>query len=281
MKDRFLKVFSLLSALCVLGGLAFGQSAIPSTVSFPAGTVGAAEAGTLATVFTNTSPVTITSLTVTVTGGSSGDYSVTTSPSTNCGGSLTAGSACTITVTFTPGGFGARNSTLAIAWTGTASTPFTVFLAGTGIASSAGAAAQTLVVATAYTNATTSFTSVPGLAFAIAAGQSLTATCDLVWQGSATTTGPDYQFTGPATGSPVVAAGMQSAVTATTQQNHAAVAFSSAMANTGTITATTNFVDRVVIGVINGTVAGTVQLQAAANGSGTLTIQPGSYCLVK
>jgi hypothetical protein len=71
---------------------------------------------------------------------------------------------------------------------------------------------------------------------------------------------------------------MDTSVTASTYLVSAVTAFGSPMANTGTITATTNFPDVITIGVVNGANAGTVQLQAAANGSGTLTIQPGSHC---
>lgn len=43
----------------------------------------------------------------------------------------------------------------------------------------------------------------------------------------------------------------------------------------------TNFTDTLDIQVNNGTTQGTVQLQAAANGAGTLTIQPGASCIVQ
>lgn len=132
----------------------------------------------------------------------------------------------------------------------------------------------------AYTNATTGFTSVTGLAFPVAASTNYTAHCNIVWQGSAGTTGPKYQFTGP--GSPTaVGLGMHSTVTATTFITAAAVAFSSPVANSGTVTTATNFEDQLDLMVLNGTNAGTVQLQAAANGAGTLTIQPGSSCQVQ
>jgi hypothetical protein len=135
---------------------------------------------------------------------------------------------------------------------------------------------QTL--STAYTNATTTFSSVPGMLFPVHAGVSYTLRCDLIWQGSATTTGPKYQFTGP--GSPTaVASNAISAITASTYAQVSATAFSTSMPNTGTITATTNFHDIVTLGLVNGANTGTVQLQAAANGSGTLTIQPGSFCV--
>lgn len=131
----------------------------------------------------------------------------------------------------------------------------------------------------AYTNATTTFSNVTGLAFPIAASQNYHMVCRITWQGSAGTTGPKYQFTGP--GSPTaVAVGLNSPITAATAANASAVAFSSPVANAGTITTATNFTDTVDVAVVNGTTAGTVQLQAAANGVGTLTIQPGSSCSV-
>lgn len=131
-----------------------------------------------------------------------------------------------------------------------------------------------------YTNATTTFSNVTGLALPVAASQSYHLTCRITWQGSAGTTGPKYQFTGPAAPTAVVV-GMNSVVTATTVINASAVAFSSAVANTGTVTTATNFTDDIDIAVINGTTAGTVQLQAAANGAGTLTIATGSYCIAQ
>jgi hypothetical protein len=111
----------------------------------------------------------------------------------------------------------------------------------------------------------------------VAAGANYYVECEIVWQGSANTTGAKYQWTGPSAPSAVVS-GASFGITATTGGNAAAVAFSSAMANTGTITTATNFHDVVRFALINGVNAGTVQLQAAANGVGTLTIQPGSAC---
>lgn len=130
--------------LTILAGLIFSafslqppvllraQSSAPGSLTFPAGVVGVAESGTLTSTFTNTSSVTITSISVAVTGGQSGDFSVTTVPATNCGGSLTSGSTCTLTVTFTPGALGSRASTVSISWAGNAFSPFTIFLAGFG-----------------------------------------------------------------------------------------------------------------------------------------------------
>lgn len=135
-------------------------------------------------------------------------------------------------------------------------------------------------VTSAYTNATTTFSNVTNLSFAVVASKNYKATCRITWQGSASTAGPKYQFTGPAAPT-AVAVGMNSVVTATTTTAASAVAFSSPVANAGTVTATTNFTDTIDIGLVNGANAGTVQLQAAANGVGTLTIQPGSYCSVQ
>lgn len=138
------------------------------------------------------------------------------------------------------------------------------------------------VTGNAYTNATTTFSTVIGstgvaLAFSIDANKSYAITCRILWQGSAATTGPKYQFTGPSSPT-AVAANALSAVTATTITQASATAFSSAMANAGTITTATNFMDEVRVFVTNGPNSGTITLQAAANGAGTLTIQPASGC---
>jgi hypothetical protein len=142
---------------------------------------------------------------------------------------------------------------------------------------------QTAITTSAYTNATTSFTTVTGgntLQFSVEANTNYVAECQIMWQGSAGTTGPKFQWTGPASPT-AVAATLVSAVTATTTLYASATAFSSALADTGTITTATNFLAALTLGVVNGANAGTVTLQAAANGTGTLTIQPGSYCTLQ
>lgn len=132
----------------------------------------------------------------------------------------------------------------------------------------------------AYTNATTGLTNVTGLLFPVAANTNYTATCKLTWQGSAGTTGPKWTFTGPAAPT-AVNIGAVSAVTATTFTQGVSTAFGTSVNNAGTITTATNFTDTVTLQLINGANAGTVQLQAAANGAGTLTVQPGSWCLAQ
>jgi hypothetical protein len=150
-------------------------------------------------------------------------------------------------------------------------------LAGPAWAQSPQSGPSTVFVGSSYTNATTTFTSVPNLYYPVTAGANYIGLCDIIWQGSAVTTGAKYQWTGP--GSPsAVAAGASFGITALTSGTAAVTAFSSAMANTGTITTATNFHDTVSVNLMNGSTAGVVQLQAAANGVGTLTIQPASSC---
>ncbi|HUD64652.1 MAG TPA: hypothetical protein VMQ17_08745 [Candidatus Sulfotelmatobacter sp.] len=140
--------------------------------------------------------------------------------------------------------------------------------------------AQTLYVNASYTNATTTYSNVPNLAFVVQANRNYSVNCNLTWQVSGTV-GPKFQFTGP--GSPTsVAINASAAQTATTSGYGSATAFASSVTGTGgTVTTTTNFVANVTLGLINGANSGTVQLQAAENGAGTLTIQPGSYCEVQ
>jgi len=160
---KFLVVLLLLATchLPLATGL-YGQSASPSSLTFPAGPLSISESGTLATTFTNTSTVTISAISVTVGGTNSADFSVTTSPATNCGGSLATGATCTLTATFTPGGLGSRAATISISWTGNAFSPFTVFLAGYGQAAAgppAGTAAlQALYLPNDTSTGTTLFT---------------------------------------------------------------------------------------------------------------------------
>lgn len=134
------------------------------------------------------------------------------------------------------------------------------------------------VVGAAYTNATTTFSNVTGLTnMPVQAKTSAKIHCDIYWQSSTTTAGPKYQFTGPASPTSVISQATSMDTTATFLQS-VVTAFSTPMANTTAVTATTNFHDTVDLSLINGVNAGVVTLQAAANGAGTLTIQPGSVC---
>jgi hypothetical protein len=57
------------------------------------------------------------------------EFTDSTSPATNCGGTLTASSTCTITVTFTPGALGTRTGAITVT---SSQGTFVVTLTGTG-----------------------------------------------------------------------------------------------------------------------------------------------------
>lgn len=140
-----------------------------------------------------------------------------------------------------------------------------------------------------YTNATTTFSNVvgvgagasAGLAFPVEARGRYTLHCSIVWSASAATAGPQFQITGPA--SPTsISISMLSAITATTTASAAATAFASALNPVGaTVTNGVNERAEIDMGLVNGVNAGTIQLQAAAQGVGTLTIRQGSSCTLQ
>jgi len=138
---------------------------------------------------------------------------------------------------------------------------------------------------TAYTNATTSFTSVvgssgPTLAFTANASTAYSGSCYLVYSASASTAGPKIQFTGPSSPTAVLYSSLfQLTATPTYADSAAASAFSTSQSAGTAVTATTLLAARINFSLINGTTAGTVTLQAAAQGTGTLTIEPASYCI--
>jgi hypothetical protein len=142
---------------------------------------------------------------------------------------------------------------------------------------------QMSMVTSQYTNATTTFSNVTGLSFAIDASTNYAISCKLIYQGSATTTGMKIQFTGPASPTKVTAQTFQ-----TTTTGAAGVFYSAAVDGTtfavtlagpaAIVTTGADLSSTLDVGVENGTTAGTWQLQAAANGVGTLTIQVGSFC---
>jgi hypothetical protein len=138
----------------------------------------------------------------------------------------------------------------------------------------------------AYTNATTSFTSVVGgsgqtLSFSVEASTNYYMTCSILWSASAATAGPKFQITGPSSPTAVQYSVLQ-AVTATTDGTAGAVAFSTSLNASGTtVVASTNEPASINMGLVNGSTAGTVTVQAAAQGTGTVTIQPGSYCTLQ
>jgi hypothetical protein len=136
-----------------------------------------------------------------------------------------------------------------------------------------------LFLTAAYTNATTTFSTVTGLTFAASANHSYTMSCQVVFQGSATTAGPKFQVIGPTAPTTVLLA-VDGGTGAAAYADAAVTAFSASNAVLGTLGAgATNYVAHIGLSVINGVNAGTVALQAASNGAGTLTIAAGSYCI--
>jgi hypothetical protein len=85
---------------------------------------------------TNTGTTTLAAITVSISGTNSRDFSLSsTSPATNCGGSLAAGASCQINVSFTPQALGTRNASLSFAATGLTGSPLLLTITGVGISS--------------------------------------------------------------------------------------------------------------------------------------------------
>jgi hypothetical protein len=137
---------------------------------------------------------------------------------------------------------------------------------------------STLIATSSYSNNSTTFSNT-ALSFPVSANHTYTATCLVVWSASATTAGPKFQITGPSSPATVLFS-VDGGTGAAAYADASATAFSSAITAFGTAGATsTNYTAHINISVVNGANSGTVTLQAAANGTGTLTIQPGSYCV--
>lgn len=142
----------------------------------------------------------------------------------------------------------------------------------------------TVYASAGYTNATTTFSNVTGLVFSVAANTSYHAVCYLTWNpGGATTVGPKYIWTGPASPTAVTAAGiLAKTVTTASYLSVAAASFATTLDDAVAVTASITQTDVLSIGVVNGANAGTVQLQAALHSaSGTYTLSQGSYCTVQ
>lgn len=147
---------------------------------------------------------------------------------------------------------------------------------------------NTVVLTTAYTNATTTFSNVQdatphALGFAVNANETMVVRCKLLYQASATTDGLILQWTGPS--SPTAfESDMQYATTYATAINGVFIApvtaLSTQLPTTGVVVnaATTNYNAIVHATLVNGANAGTLQLQAKGVGTGTLTIGAGSFC---
>ena len=120
-------------AICAICGMSWAQTAtfyVPNTsqvipfsltaaaaplaLQFGPVAVGASS-GTQTLTLTNNGTASLSSISLSFSGGNSGDFSQTTTPATNCGTPLTAGSSCTITITFTPTAAGVRTTALSVA----------------------------------------------------------------------------------------------------------------------------------------------------------------------
>ena len=139
---------------------------------------------------------------------------------------------------------------------------------------------QSRMVASAYTNATTTATNITGLSFSVAVNVNYAMRCDLYYQGSTTTAGLDITLTGPASPKSIFYSYDESA-TATSVQSSVANTFATKLTGKATVTAITNQRAVVTMGLRNGANAGTVQVQGSATGAGAVTVQPGSFCTLQ
>lgn len=83
-------------------------------------------------VLSNTGTAALTVSGISLTGANPGDYSFTTVPVSNCGGSVSVGGSCTIQVTFTPTTSGSRTATVSVS-DNAAGSPQTATVSGSGV----------------------------------------------------------------------------------------------------------------------------------------------------
>lgn len=140
-----------IKAICASSGLAdsneadgvYSQTAPIATLSASSLTFGNQLVGSASTAQTNglhnTGNATLTISSFSFTGTNAADFS----ESDDCGGSLTAGASCTVSVTFTPSASGSRTATLNVN-DNASDTPQTVSLTGTGALPTGGVSPSTL-----------------------------------------------------------------------------------------------------------------------------------------
>ena len=117
-------------ALSGTGSTGGYASLTPATLIFPSTPLGGSAQAQNITL-KNTGNATLGGISIAVTGANAGDFSETTAPATNCGGSLASGASCTITVTFKPAAPGNRSAAVTVTSNG-AGSPQSVSLTGTG-----------------------------------------------------------------------------------------------------------------------------------------------------
>ena len=129
-----------------------------------------------------------------------------------------------------------------------------------------------------WTSGSTSFTDVPGLAFAVAAGESWQA--ELVLHAISGTTGQGLKFrvTGPGAAGVMIAIVGTGSMSSTAMDCEVQTAFSVASPAKSFVTGTSlTGVVRLHVAVTAASAGGTVQLQASnSSGSGTVTLKAGS-----
>jgi hypothetical protein len=117
--------------------------------------------------------------------------------------------------------------------------------------------------------------------FPVQPSQNIAITCQLYYQGSATTAVPSIQFMGPASPTSVRYGSNATLTSGSSPTFYSAStnAYASALTPAAIVTTATDMVQTVIFGLQNGTTGGSVLLKAAPNGAGTLTYQINSSCV--
>jgi hypothetical protein len=141
---------------------------------------------------------------------------------------------------------------------------------------------RTYYVTTTFTNSGGTPINVTGLAFSVSPNQNYHASCHIyrsLTNGSLG--GPIYQWTGPQVNSFTMASSLNGPENITTFLSIQNVfTYNTTMAATTGVSALYPLSDFIDFALLNGNNTGTVQLQAQAD-SGTITILPGSNCVVQ
>lgn len=132
-------------------------------------------------------------------------------------------------------------------------------------------------VTTTYTNATTTPSNIAGLSFPVAASTDYSMHCWMGWSASANTAGLDITITGPASPTLVVYSYTETQNGAVTPQSNDTASFGTKLTGTASLTATQG-IAVIDMTLLNGTNAGTVQVQGSATGTGTITVNQNGYC---
>lgn len=140
---------------------------------------------------------------------------------------------------------------------------------------------QTLMVTGSnYTNAGTSFTTITGLSFSVAASTNYIMACHLLWENNGGTVDYKIQVTTPSSPTATVLSLNHRPTVSTQSSNY--VASAGPIDPAATVTSTTFFADDFSVSLVNGSNAGTLAIQGALHSAtGTFTVAVGSFCLVQ